>query len=53
MASYSLIVRKSVCKDIQGIPKDDVRRILACIAALADTPPHPAARNCPGKNDTA
>ena len=38
MASYSIIVRKSVYKDIKGIPKDDVRRILACIAALADAP---------------
>ena len=38
MASYSIIVRKSVYKDIKGIPKDDVRRVLACIAALADDP---------------
>ena len=38
MARYRIIVRKSVSKDLKGIPKKDVRRILAVIEALADDP---------------
>lgn len=49
MASYSLIVRKSVYKDVKGIPKDDVRRILACIAALADDPRPPGSKKLSGQ----
>ena len=49
MASYSLIVRKSVCKDLKGISKDDVRRILACIAALADDPRPPGSKKLSGQ----
>ena len=49
MASYSIIVRKSVYKDIKGIPKDDVRRILACIAALADDPRPPGSKKLSGQ----
>ena len=38
MARYRLVVRKSVSKDLNGIPKKDVRRILAVIESLADDP---------------
>ena len=36
MAQYRVIVRKSVSKDLKGIPKKDVRRILTAIKSLAD-----------------
>jgi mRNA interferase RelE/StbE len=38
MASYEVRVRKSVSKDLDPIPKRDVQRIVAAIAALADNP---------------
>ena len=36
MANYRLTFKKSVAKDLRLIPKDDVRRILKRIKALAD-----------------
>ncbi len=41
MASYSLQVKKSVCKDLRSISKRDVARILRRIAALVDEPRGP------------
>lgn len=38
MASYELVFRKSVAKDLRGIPKLDVKRILQRIRSLADDP---------------
>ncbi len=38
MASYRLIFRKSVAKDLRPIPKRDVARILKRIEALAGNP---------------
>ncbi len=38
MAQYRVIVRKSVSKDLKGIPKKDVRRILSAVKSLADDP---------------
>ncbi|MCK5827427.1 type II toxin-antitoxin system RelE/ParE family toxin [Candidatus Bipolaricaulota bacterium] len=38
MARYSLRFKKSVSKDLLSIPKQDVRRILNRIDALADNP---------------
>ena len=38
MAQYRVIVRKSVAKDLKGVPKKDVRRILSAIKSLADDP---------------
>ncbi|HEJ83854.1 MAG TPA: type II toxin-antitoxin system RelE/ParE family toxin [Desulfobacteraceae bacterium] len=38
MASYELVFRKSVTKDLRSIPKRDVRRILKRIEALRDDP---------------
>jgi mRNA interferase RelE/StbE len=38
MAAYSVLFRKSVWKDFQPIPKKDLKRILARIAALAVEP---------------
>ena len=44
MARYRLVIRKSVSKDIRGIPKKDVLRILAAIKALADDPRPPGTK---------
>ena len=38
MAQYRVIIRKSVSKDMRGIPKTDARRIVAAIESLADAP---------------
>jgi len=38
MAPYRVIVRKSVSKDLKGIPKKDVQRILKAIRALSKDP---------------
>jgi len=43
MASYEVQFRKSVSKDLDPIPKRDVQRIVAAIAALADNPQPPQA----------
>ena len=38
MASYELVFKKSVAKDLRAFPKQDVRRILQRIRALANGP---------------
>lgn len=38
MASYRLRFKRSVAKDLRGIPKRDVRQILKRIEALAEDP---------------
>ncbi len=38
MASYELVFRKSVAKDLRRVPNADVARILERIRALADDP---------------
>jgi mRNA interferase RelE/StbE len=38
MASYELVFRKSVAKDLRQFPKVDVKRILQRIRSLADEP---------------
>jgi len=38
MASYKLVFKKSVAKDLRSIPNNDVKRILSRIQALADNP---------------
>lgn len=38
MESYKLIFKKSVAKDLRAFPKQDVKRIVQRIAALADDP---------------
>jgi len=48
MASYEVRFRKSVAKDLDPIPKRDVQRIVAAVAALADNPRPPQARKLTG-----
>lgn len=38
MASYDLVFKKSVAKDLREFPKADVKRILQRIRSLADDP---------------
>ena len=38
MASYDLVFRKSVAKDLRAVPKKDVKRIMQRIRALALDP---------------
>lgn len=38
MASYRIVFKQSVAKDLRGIPKKDVQRILQRIESLADEP---------------
>ena len=49
MAQYRVIVRKSVSKDLKGIPKKDVRRILTAIKSLADDPRPPGTKKLSGQ----
>ena len=48
MARYEIVFRKSVRKDLEPIPKRDVRRILADIADLANDPRPPQSRKLSG-----
>lgn len=41
MARYERRVRPSVAKDLRGVPKPDVKRILACMESLRDEPRGP------------
>ena len=38
MASYELVFRKSVAKDLRAFPKQEVKRIMQRIRLLADNP---------------
>jgi mRNA interferase RelE/StbE len=38
MASYELVFRKSVAKDLRAFPKQEVKRILQRIRSLVDDP---------------
>jgi mRNA interferase RelE/StbE len=48
MARYELRVRPSVAKDLRGIPRADVKRILARIEALCDDPRAPGCEKLSG-----
>ena len=48
MAKYEIVLRKSVRKDLEPIPKRDVQRILTDIAALANDPRPPQSRKLSG-----
>ena len=48
MARYELRVRPSVAKDLRGIPKADVKRILERIEGLRDDPRAPGCEKLSG-----
>lgn len=50
MASYRVIIKKSVAKDLRGIPKKDVRRILSAIQELAGDPRPSGAKKLSGQD---
>lgn len=51
MARYELRVKPSVAKDLRGIPKADVRRILSRMRALRDDPRAPGCEKLSGNSD--
>ena len=48
MARYELRVKPSVAKDLRGIPKADVKRILARMEALREDPRAPGCEKLSG-----
>ena len=48
MAKYEIVLRKSVRKDLEPIPKRDVQHILTDIAGLANDPRPPQSRKLSG-----
>jgi mRNA interferase RelE/StbE len=49
MASYELVFKKSVAKDLRRFPKVDVKRILQRIRSLADDPRPPGCEKLSGQ----
>ncbi len=49
MAKYKILVRKSVHKDLNGIPKNDVKRIVKAIGTLANDPRPPQSKKLSGE----
>lgn len=49
MASYELVFRKSVAKDLRVFPKPDVKRIMQRIRSLADDPRPPGCEKLSGQ----
>lgn len=49
MARYELTVRPSVSRDLRGIPREDIRRILVRIEALRDDPRPPGSEKMSGQ----
>jgi len=49
VAKYKILVRKSVHKDLNGIPKNDVKRIVKVIGTLANDPRPPQSKKLSGE----
>jgi mRNA interferase RelE/StbE len=49
MGRYRLLFRKSVAKDLRGIPKKDVARILRRLDTLSDEPRGPGSEKLSGQ----
>ena len=50
MAHYELRFKPSVAKDLRGIPRSDVQRILTRIEALRDDPRPPGSEKLSGQD---
>lgn len=50
MARYELRIRSSVTKDLRGLPKEEVSRILVRIEALRDDPRPPGSEKLSGQD---
>lgn len=51
MARYELRVKPSVAKDLRGIPKADIKRILSCMQTLRHDPRAPGCEKLSGNSD--
>jgi mRNA interferase RelE/StbE len=49
MASYELVIKRSVAKDLRGIPNKDVKRIVRRIQVLATDPKPPGCEKLSGR----
>jgi mRNA interferase RelE/StbE len=49
MASYKIVFKPSVSKDLKKIPKNDVQRILSAIRTLANDPRPPQSKKLSGQ----
>ena len=49
MASYELVFKRSVTKDLRAFPKADVKRVLQRIRSLADDPRAPGCEKLSGQ----
>jgi mRNA interferase RelE/StbE len=49
MGRYRLVVRASVAKDLRGIPKKDVSRILDSLKSLSEEPRPPGSEKLSGQ----
>ncbi len=49
MGKYRLVFKKSVAKDLRGVPKKDVARILQCFEMLAGDPRGPGCEKLSGQ----
>lgn len=49
MASYELLFRKSVARDLRSIPKKDVARVLQRMESLRDVPRPPGSEKLSGQ----
>lgn len=49
MEKYKILFRKSVLKDLDDIPKKDVKKIVAAVRSLADDPRPPASKKLSGQ----
>jgi mRNA interferase RelE/StbE len=49
MASYELVFKRSVAKDLRELPKADVKRILQRIRSLVDEPRPPGCEKLSGQ----
>jgi len=49
MGRYRLVFKKSVAKDLRGIPRNDIARILKCFDALSEDPRAPGCEKLSGR----
>ena len=49
MGRYRLVFKKSVARDLRGISKKDIARILKCFAALSEDPRAPGCEKLSGR----
>ena len=49
MASYKLVIKNSVAKDLRKIPNSDLERVLSRIRALAEDPRPPGSEKLSGE----